>query len=120
MITRIAGALLAVADQDAMKEFFCGPLGFTVRTDAEMWPGARWVEVVPPGAETGLVINRASDFEREPDAQYPMTFATDDVNGLVTTLRAAGVPVSDPVTEAWGTFVRVTDPEERDLLVAQR
>ncbi|MGH3984787.1 MAG: VOC family protein, partial [Pseudonocardiaceae bacterium] len=45
MITRIHWAMLAVTDQDTMVEFFVDKLGFEKRTDAEMWPGARWIEV---------------------------------------------------------------------------
>jgi hypothetical protein len=37
-----------VADQDASLEFYVDQLGFTKQIDEEMWPGARWVEVLPP------------------------------------------------------------------------
>ena len=120
MITRISGAILAVADQDVMIEFFVEKLGFALTTDAEMWPGARWVEVTPPGAQTGLVLSPAKQFDREPDRQYPMVFATDDLDGTVAALRSAGVQVTDPVAEGWGTSVNVTDPEGRQFLVATR
>ena len=49
MIGRVAAAVVVVADQDVMLEFFVGKLGFTTVIDREMWPGARWVEVAPPG-----------------------------------------------------------------------
>lgn len=114
---RVSGAILAVADQDVMLEFF-GRLGFETVTDAEMWPGARWVAVRPPGAETSVVLSRAADFGREPDAGYPMVFAVDDLARFVESTRAAGIEVSDPKVEGWATFVNVRDPEGRDLLVA--
>jgi len=38
----------------------------------------------------------------------------------VVELRAAGVEVIDPVTESWGSYVQVTDPEGRQLLVNDR
>jgi lactoylglutathione lyase len=116
---RVSGAILAVADQDVMLEFF-DRLGFETVTDAEMWPGARWVAVRPPGAETSVVLNRAADFGREPDQGFPMIFAVDDLAGFVAATRAAGVEVSDPTVEGWGTFVNVRDPEGRGLLVATR
>jgi hypothetical protein len=34
--------------------------------------------------------------------------------------RAAGLEVADPKTEPWGTFITVTDPEGRELMIAQR
>jgi Predicted enzyme related to lactoylglutathione lyase len=116
MIAKVAAAILAVADQDEMVAFF-EKLGFTKTTDGEMWPGARWVEVTPPGGGTGVVLNAAKDFGREPDQGYPMTFACDDLAATAAQLRAMGVEVTDPVTEAWGSFIQVTDPEGRTLLV---
>jgi lactoylglutathione lyase len=120
MISRIATAVLAVADQDAMISFFVDSLGFEKIVDGEMWPGARWVEVAPPGAATGLVLSPAAAFDREPDPAYPMTFACADLAATAAELRAAGVEVTDPVSEPWGTYIRVTDPEGRQLLVNDR
>ncbi|MGH4025315.1 MAG: VOC family protein [Pseudonocardiaceae bacterium] len=117
MITRIHWAMLGVADQDTMIEFFVDKLGFEKRTDAEMWPGARWVEVVPKGERTGLVLSRAADFGREPSTEYPVGFSCPSLPEPVEKLRAAGVPVIDPVTEGWGSYIRVTDPEGREFLV---
>ncbi len=117
MISRIHWAVLAVADQNTMVEFFVDKLGFEIRTDAEMWPGARWVEVAPKGERTGLVLNRAADFGGEPSTEYPVGFSCVDLKATVEQLRAAGVTVTDPVTEPWGSYIRITDPEDRDFLV---
>jgi predicted enzyme related to lactoylglutathione lyase len=119
MSIRISGAVLAVADQDIMIEFWVR-LGFELSTDAEMWPGARWVDLTPPGAQTRLVLTAAKDFGRDPDQQYPMVFETPDVTAEAERLRAAGLEVSDPTTEGWGTHITVTDPEGRQLMIAQR
>jgi lactoylglutathione lyase len=120
VISRIASAVVVVADQETMAAFFVTKLGFEKTVDAEMWPGARWVEVTPPHGGTGLVLSAAKDFEREPDTTYPMTFACSDPAATAAELRAAGVEVSGPVTEPWGTYIRVTDPEGRQLLVNDR
>ena len=120
MINRVATAVVVVADQDVMLEFFVGRLGFTVVRDAEMWPGARWVEVAPPEGPATVVLSAAKDFDREPDTTYPMTFAAADLAATAAELRAAGVEVTDVVTEPWGSYIRVTDPEGRRLLVNDR
>jgi predicted enzyme related to lactoylglutathione lyase len=120
VIRSISVAVLGVADQDVMRDFFVDRLGFSVTTDAEMWPGARWLELAPPGGGTGLVLNAASDFEQPPDKGYPMTFATDDLAGTAAELRAAGVEVAGPTAESWGSYLRITDPEGRTLVVNDR
>lgn len=120
MIRSISVAILGVADQDVMRDFFVEKLGFTVTTDAEMWPGARWLELAPPGGGTGLVLNAAADFEQPADKGYPMTFATDDLDATAAELRDAGIEVDGPTTEPWGTYLRVTDPEGRMLVINDR
>lgn len=120
MIRSISVAILGVGDQDVMRDFFVQRFGFTVTTDAEMWPGARWLELAPPGGGTGLVLNAAADFGRGPDGGYPMTFAGTDLAAAADELRAAGIPVEGPTTEPWGTYLRVTDPEGRQLVVNDR
>jgi lactoylglutathione lyase len=116
----ISGAVLTVADQDVMIEFFVSKLGFELSTDAEMWPGARWVDLTPPGAQTRLVLNAAKDFGREPDAGYPMVFETADIEAEATRLRGVGLDVTGPKTEPWGTFLTVGDPEGRELMIGLR
>jgi predicted enzyme related to lactoylglutathione lyase len=118
--TRISAAILAVADQDTMIDFFVSVLGFEVGTDAEMWPGARWVDLTPPGAQTRLVLSAAKDFGRDPDRHYPLILETADIEAEATRLRGAGIEVTDPTTEGWGTYVRITDPEGRQLMITQR
>lgn len=117
MIDRIAWATVAVANQDVMKDFFVDVLGFSIKTDSEMWPGARWLEVVPPNAETSLVLSRASDFGKNPDAQYPIGLVSGDLPAVVAAARKRGLEATEPASEGWGTFARVTDPEGRELLV---
>jgi predicted enzyme related to lactoylglutathione lyase len=119
MSIAISGAVLTVADQDVMVEFF-RKVGFELATDQEMWPGARWVDMTAPGERTRLVLNAAKDFNREPDQGYPMVFEAADVDAEATRLRAAGLEVTDPKTEPWGTFITVRDPEGRELLIGRR
>ena len=117
MITRIDVATVGVADQDVIADFFVDKLGFTKTTDEEMWPGSRWVEVAPPEGRTALTILKAADFERQPDPVYPVTFSCDDLQSTAAALREGGVEVSDPVSEPWGSYFQVTDPEGRMFLI---
>ena len=49
MTTRVWSVSSPVADQDRALAFYTEVLGCELRTDIEVWPGARLVEVVPPG-----------------------------------------------------------------------
>ena len=49
MITKLSHATFYVLDQDKAYDFYVNKLGFEVRTDAPMGPGARWLTVGPKG-----------------------------------------------------------------------
>lgn len=65
MTTEVKSVSLPVKDQDRALRFYVDVLGFELRTDVEVWPGARLVEVVPPGSNVGLVL-------LPPDSPLPM------------------------------------------------
>jgi len=54
--TRVLSVTVPVPDQDRALAFYRDVLGFDVRYDGEPWPGARLVEVVPPGSPVGIVL----------------------------------------------------------------
>ena len=56
MIKAVKFVSVYVSDQDRALAFYTQKLGFTVVTDQPMGPGARWIELRIPGAETGVVI----------------------------------------------------------------
>jgi lactoylglutathione lyase len=120
MISKVSTALLYVSDQDRSLDFYTQALGFVKHTDSEMWPGARWLEVVPPGAETTVTLAAAKDFEKTPvEDSSTLNFATPNARELYDELRAKDVDVTEPVTEPWGTYVRVTDPDGHTFLVSE-
>ena len=47
MITKLSHACVFVLDQNSAYDFYVNKLGFEVRTDAPMGPGARWLTVGP-------------------------------------------------------------------------
>lgn len=111
MISHIDVVTVYVEDQDRMAAFFTGKLGFKKRTDAERGTGRRWIEVVPDGARTALALLKAADFDRNPDSDYPMTFHCADLDAAGARLREAGVATTDVVSEPWGAYRTITDPE---------
>lgn len=61
IVTRILSVSVEVTDQDKALSFYRDVLGCEVRTDVEVWPGARMIEVVPPGSPVAIaLVTRAS------------------------------------------------------------
>src|ERR1700761_3429768 len=85
MTTRVRSVSIPVADQDRALEFYTTVLGCELRTDIEVWPGARLVEVVPPGSSVGLVL-------LPPDSEIPMAvrLGTTSAETAYARLRQAG------------------------------
>ncbi|WP_264673997.1 VOC family protein [Planctomonas psychrotolerans] len=77
---------IPVADQDAALRFYTEVLGCELVTDVEVWPGARYVEVVPPGSSVGLVL-------LPPDSEIPVAvrLGTPNAQEAHDAIRAAGV-----------------------------
>jgi catechol 2,3-dioxygenase-like lactoylglutathione lyase family enzyme len=85
MTTRVFSVSIPVADQDRALAFYTEVLGCELRTDVEVWPGARLVEVVPPGSSVGLVL-------LPPDSEIPMAVRLGTTNAAAAhaRLREAG------------------------------
>ena len=58
--TRISTVAIPVTDQDRTKALLEG-LGFETRFDSDLGDGFRWIELVPPGAETSIALVAAGD-----------------------------------------------------------
>src|ERR1700749_1328323 len=85
MTTKVQSVSIPVADQDQALAFYTEVLGWELRTDIEVWPGARLVEVVAPGSSVGLVL-------LPPDSEIPMAvrLGTTDAAAAHARLREAG------------------------------
>lgn len=90
MTTRVLSVSVPVSDQDAALTFYTEVLGCELRMDVEVWPGARLVEVVPPGSAVSLVL-------LPPDSQIPVAIrlGTPDAQRALDTVRGAGVTPDD-------------------------
>ena len=85
MTTRVLSVTIPVEDQDRALEFYRDVLGCEVRVDTEAWPGARIVEVVPPGSSVGLVL-------LPPDSEIPIAvrLGTADAAAAHERLKSVG------------------------------
>jgi predicted enzyme related to lactoylglutathione lyase len=117
MTTRVLSVSIPVADQDAAMRFYIDVLGCELRADFEPWPGARMVEVVPPGSEVGLVL-------LPPDSQLPMAIrmGTSDAEVAHDRLRDAGAQLhNDEVLHLDGAppMFFFADPDGNGLVYMQ-
>jgi catechol 2,3-dioxygenase-like lactoylglutathione lyase family enzyme len=105
---------MTVADQDQALRFYTEVLGCELRTDVEVWPGARLVEVVPPGSSVGLVL-------LPPDSEIPVAvrLGTTDAGTAHARLREAGVTLhNDEVVqlEGYPPMFFFADPDGNGLV----
>ena len=117
MTTRVLSVTLPVADQDAALAFYTEVLGCEVRMDAEIWPGARLIEVVPPGSQVGLVL-------LPPDSEIPIAvrMGTSDAATAHARLRSAGATLhNDELVEMDGVppMFFFADPDGNGLVYIQ-
>jgi catechol 2,3-dioxygenase-like lactoylglutathione lyase family enzyme len=114
MTTRVLSVSIPVADQDTALRFYTEVLGCELRTDVEVWPGARLVEVVPPGSGVSL-------FLLPPDSEIPVAIrlGTSDAQLAYDTIREAGVTLhNDDVLRMAGMppMFSFTDPDGNGLV----
>lgn len=117
MTTRVLSVTIPVADQDQALAFYTEVLDCEVRIDAEIWPGARLVEVVPPGSQVGLVL-------LPPDSEIPIAvrMGTSDAAAAHARLRAAGATLhNDELVEMDGVppMFFFADPDGNGLVYIQ-
>jgi catechol 2,3-dioxygenase-like lactoylglutathione lyase family enzyme len=117
MTTRVLSVSIPVEDQDAALRFYVDVLGCELRTDFEVWPGARMVEVVPPGSDVGLVL-------LPPDSPIPMAvrMGTSDADAAYDRLRRAEVQLhNDAVLHLDGAppMFFFADPDGNGLVYLQ-
>jgi len=114
MTTRVLSVSVPVADQDAALRFYIEVLGCELRTDVEVWPGARLIEVVPPGSSVALVL-------LPPDSEIPVAIrlGTSDAQQAHDKVREAGVTVHNEELvrmEGVPAMFSFTDPDGNGLV----
>jgi predicted enzyme related to lactoylglutathione lyase len=120
MIRGIKFAGIPVRDQDVALKFYTESLGFKVITDQPM--GAqRWIELMIPGADTGLALFTPEGHESRIGDFQSISFWCDDVVATANTLKQRGVTITkDPQNESWGTFAIFQDPDGNKFVLSSR
>jgi catechol 2,3-dioxygenase-like lactoylglutathione lyase family enzyme len=114
MIRGLKFVSIPVRDQDTSLKFFTEKLGFFNEKQ-------RWIELLIPGAETGLVLftpegheNRVGDFQ-------PLSFWCDDVFATAKTMKSKGVEFEkEPKKESWGTSAIFKDVDGNKFVLSSK
>jgi catechol 2,3-dioxygenase-like lactoylglutathione lyase family enzyme len=127
MIDRIGSVSIFVSDQDRAKEFYTNTLGFELREDAPLYPGAsaRWLSVAPPGAQTEAILYLPDEnwehYKQTVGKSQALTMTVTDLRSLAIDLKAKGVKFTqEPDVQPWGTFAQIEDSEGNTLLLVER
>jgi predicted enzyme related to lactoylglutathione lyase len=121
MIRGIKFVSVPVKDQDRALEFFTTKLGFKVSTDQPFDGKQRWIELMIPGAQTGLVLFTPEGHEARVGGFQPMSFTSDDVFATAAGMKAKGVEfMQEPKKESWGTSAIFRDSEGNQYVLSGR
>ncbi|HUA45757.1 MAG TPA: VOC family protein [Solirubrobacteraceae bacterium] len=123
-ISRVRLVSVAVRDPDAAISFWRDKVGFEVHADVPYAEGDRWIEITPPGAQTGFtLIGPANQNWSEPEEWSPALLACDDIEASVAELTARGVEFTGPVMrleDGVPPMAFFLDQDGRRFLLTQR
>lgn len=121
MIRGIKFAGIPVKDQDVALEFYTKKLGFKVQTDQPFTEKQRWIELLIPGAETGVALFTPEGHEDRIGKFQSLSFWCDDVFATAKVLKDKGVDFSqEPKAEVWGTMAIFKDPDGNQFVISGR
>lgn len=114
MTTRVLSVSIPVQDQDAALKFYTEVLGCELVEDVEVFPGARWVEVVPPGSAVSLALLK-------PGSGIPVAvrLGTTDAQQAHEKIKGAGVTVHNDEVLRWDgvpAMFSFADPDGNGLV----
>jgi catechol 2,3-dioxygenase-like lactoylglutathione lyase family enzyme len=121
MIRGVKFVGIPVRDQDAALKFYTEALGFKVTTDQPFTDKQRWIELMIPGADSGLSLFTPPGHEGRIGDFQPIAFWSDDVFATAKTLKERGVEfVQEPRNEHWGVSSIFKDPDGNKFVLSSR
>ena len=120
MIRGIKFVSVPVSDQDKALAFWTEKCGLKVTTDQSFGP-QRWIELMIPGADTGLVLFTMEGEEARIGTAQPMSLWCDDVFATASAMTSKGVKFfQEPKKEHWGTSAIFEDPDGNKFVLSSR
>jgi lactoylglutathione lyase len=126
VIDRVGTVCVFVSDQDRAKDFYTRVLGFELREDSPLYPGApnRWIAVAPAGAQTDVILylpdQNWEHYRQVVGRSQALTFNVTGMTGLAKDLKTRGVKfVQEPDPQPWGTYATIEDSEGNRLILVE-
>jgi catechol 2,3-dioxygenase-like lactoylglutathione lyase family enzyme len=116
-ITQIDLIGIPVTDQQVALDFYTKILGFEERLNMAHLEdeNTRWIELVPPGAATAVVLSTWDT----PGTGGTFQLVTTDIEADYAELRAKGLDLPPLEHLPWGISVVIKDPDGNELLLQQ-
>jgi lactoylglutathione lyase len=125
-IDRLDTVCIFVSDQNRAKNFYTEILGFELRADNPLFPGAsaRWIEVAPKDSATVVILYLPDEnwqhYIQVVGKSQAVTFRVTDMAALAKDLKAKGVNfVQEPDVQPWGTYATIQDSEGNSLILVE-
>jgi catechol 2,3-dioxygenase-like lactoylglutathione lyase family enzyme len=121
MVRGIKFVGIPVHDQDVALKFYTEAMGMKVMTDQPFMPNQRWIELMIPGADTGVALFTPEGHEKRIGEFQSISFWCDDVFLTADAMKRKGVVfIKEPATEPWGTVAVFKDPDGNQLVLSSR
>ncbi len=121
MIRGIKFAGVPVKNQDVALEFYTVKLGLKVQTDQPFTDQQRWIELMIPGAETGLALFTPEGHEDRIGTFQSLSFWCEDVFATAKVMKAKGVEFAkEPIKEHWGSVAIFKDPDGNQFVLSSK
>ena len=119
MIRGVKFVSIPVTDQDAALKFYTESLGMKIVTDQPFTDKQRWIELLIPGADTGVALFTPPGHEDQIGKFQSVAFWCDDVFATAEAMKKKGVAFAkEPTTESWGTAAIFKDPDGNQFVVS--
>lgn len=121
MIRGVKFVSIPIRDQDVSLKFYTEALGFKVTTDQPFTEKQRWIELMIPGAESGLALFTPEGHESRIGQFQNISFWCDDVFATANALKSKGVTFTkEPKNEPWGSVAIFQDPDGNQFALSSK
>jgi catechol 2,3-dioxygenase-like lactoylglutathione lyase family enzyme len=121
MLRGIKFISIPVHNQDVSLKFYTEALGLKVVTDQPFTGAQRWIELLIPGAETGLALFTPEGHEKRIGEFQSIAFWCDDVFATSKVLKSKGVTFAqEPKNEPWGSIAVFKDPDGNQFALSSK